>query len=98
MLRIEKEGRDESCNPQSLVLKEHFLSVLMRLVGLISAKTIEYFFARRLCKIWFISWKDHPTCTDPMNKPCMKNVAKCNLGKVKIKPMLVAGCVCGVSG
>ena len=26
------------------------------------------------------------------------NVAKCNLGKVKIKPMLVAGCVCGVSG
>ena len=25
-------------------------------------------------------------------------VAKCNLGQVKIEPMLVAGCVCGVSG
>ena len=38
--------------PTSLVLKEHFfciLSVLMRLVSLISTKTKEYFVGRHLC-------------------------------------------------
>ena len=38
--------------PTSLVLKEHFfciLSVLTRLVSLISTKTKEYFFGRHLC-------------------------------------------------
>ena len=38
--------------PTSLVLKEHFfciLSVLTKLVSLISTKTKEYFFGRHLC-------------------------------------------------
>ena len=53
------EWRPKNCSfvyvlirPTSLVLKEHFfciLSVLTRLVGLISTKTIEYFFDRHLC-------------------------------------------------
>ena len=65
------------------------LSVLMRLFGLISTKLIEYFFGHCLCKIQSISWKDHPTCTEPMNKPCMNmELRRADPGTVRLADSL----------